>query len=105
MYTGTSDRPLLLAVALVAHHVVPALTVLFTLAALVLSPWYPVFLKFWALLLFIYLLSAVVATVRLKRWSAQSFRVCLLSSVLFPFIHVFYGLGVLRGLAEKTPRL
>lgn len=80
-------------------HLLPALCVLFSFAAAVSLPWFPVLAKIWLVLFLGYGAVFSIATFRLRKIGENNLPVCLLGGLLFPLIHVTYGLGVLRGLS------
>jgi glycosyltransferase involved in cell wall biosynthesis len=83
-------------------HLTPALCLLASLATLVTFIWFPIIGKTWLFLLLAYIVVWSVATIRLKRHSADGIKICLYSALLFPVIHVTYGAGVLRGLTLRN---
>jgi hypothetical protein len=82
-------------------HLLPPLSLIFSLLAIATWPWMTAFAFVWAGLLAVYAAFWIVATIRMRTRTLESAIVCLNGAALFPLIHLAYGFGVLRGLVER----
>jgi glycosyltransferase involved in cell wall biosynthesis len=81
-------------------HVIPAAAVAFSLFAFALFPWLTGPMKTWLVLAAFYFVFWLIAAARLSA-RQSSLRLAMMSAALFPFVHLFYGFGVLRGLLDS----
>jgi len=79
-------------------HIVPALVVCFSAAALFLAPWWPLLFKLWLDFAMAYAGLLTLALIRRARAPSGISAPLFLSAPLFPLVHISYGLGILRGL-------
>lgn len=82
-------------------YLMPALAITFTFLAFAGVFLWPILLQIWLVLFCSYGLIWLLAALRLRWRESGSLRICLTSALLFPIIHISYGLGVLRGLATS----
>ncbi len=83
------------------QHLIPAFCLLFSLLTLVVLPWFPFLTQVWFGLVIVYLLVWSYSIVQLRLSRLEVTKVCALSGLLFPVIHLSYGAGVLRGLTSR----